>query len=312
MRRRVVRQHQDRRVAVLDELARHAVQEIRLSAPQAMEILVDRVLRHLGPPLFEIGQPVIGAVPVHDAGLFRPVPDGLVENRGGDPVRRPLQQLAGKAAADAVAHEEELADAEMVHQAELVISESVPGVLGRDRAGRLAAIGVALIHRDAAEVVLELFHRIDRSGRPVADPRVQAAAGGHEKREAGADRLVADADIALLIRRHGILSLSVAPASVGGGPDICAVGSSKSREFNPILAFAQARWEGEGERAASLGRYSTPGSGDQRASGPLFGWQAAARSPRGRVPRPAMRQSAPPGLSRSERDGGFAGRPGPP
>src|SRR5437763_12100707 len=95
----------------------------------------------------------------------------------------------------------------------------------------------------------------------------------------------------------------------GGGPDICAVGSSKSGEFNPILLFAQARWDGEGELTVSLGRYSTPGSGDQRASGPLFGWQAAAQSPRGRVPRPEMPRSEPPGLSRSERDGGFARPP---
>src|SRR5215469_18846986 len=49
MRRRVVRQDQDRRPAVLDELARHAVEKIGLGPPQAVEILLDRVNRHLGP-----------------------------------------------------------------------------------------------------------------------------------------------------------------------------------------------------------------------------------------------------------------------
>ena len=131
-------------------------------------------------------------------------PDGLAEHGGDDALRRPLQQLAGEAAADAVAHVEELADAEMVHQPELVVGEGVPRVLGRHRAGGLAAIGVALVHRDAAEVVLELFHRVDHGGRPVADARVQAAAGGDQQREAGAGLLVADANVALLIERQGI------------------------------------------------------------------------------------------------------------
>ena len=114
----------------------HAVEEIGLHAPQAVEILVDRVLRHLGAALLEIGQPIIRAVPVHDSRIFRPIADGLVEDRGDDAVGRPLQQFAGKAAADAVAHEEELPDAEMVHQPELVVGKGVPGVLGRHRAGR--------------------------------------------------------------------------------------------------------------------------------------------------------------------------------
>ena len=91
-----------------------------------------------------------------------------MEDRGDDAIGRALQQLAGKAAADAVAHIEEFADAEMVHQPELVVGEGVPGIFGRHRAGRLAAIGVALVHRDAAEVVLEFLHRVDRGGRPIA------------------------------------------------------------------------------------------------------------------------------------------------
>ncbi|MGC2413095.1 MAG: hypothetical protein WA459_10420 [Stellaceae bacterium] len=93
-----------------------------------------------------------------------------MEHRRDDAVGRPLQELPGEAAADAVTHEEELADAEMVHQPELVVGEGIPGVLGRHRPRRLAAVGVALVHRDAAEVVLEFFHRIDRGGRPHGDP----------------------------------------------------------------------------------------------------------------------------------------------
>ena len=216
MRRRVVRQDEDRRAAVLDEVARHAIEEIGLGAPQAVEIFIDRVLRHLGPALLEIGQPVVGAVAIHDTRVFRPIPDGLVEHRRDDAVGRTLQELAGKAAADAVAHEKEFADAEMVHQPELVVGERVPRILGRDRAGRLAAIGVALVHRDNAEIVLELFHRIDRGGRPVADPRVQPAARGDQEREAAADLLVADADITFFVERHGgLLRGPGAPTNLG-------------------------------------------------------------------------------------------------
>ena len=63
------------------------------------------------------------------------MPDGLAEHGGDDAVGRSLQELAGKAAADAVAHVEEFADAEVVHQPELVVGKGVPRVAGRDRAG---------------------------------------------------------------------------------------------------------------------------------------------------------------------------------
>src|SRR5262249_58946912 len=70
---------------------------------------------------------------------------------------------------------------------------------------RLAAIGIALVHRDAAEVVLEFFHRVNHRGRPVADARIETAAGSNQQREAGADLLVADANFTLFIERHGSL-----------------------------------------------------------------------------------------------------------
>ena len=65
--------------------------------------------------------------------------DGLAEDGGDDAVGRALHQLAGKAAADAVAHVEELADAEMVHQPELIAGERIPRAVDRHRTGRLAS-----------------------------------------------------------------------------------------------------------------------------------------------------------------------------
>jgi hypothetical protein len=69
-----------------------------------VEILLDRVHRHLGSAGVEFGEPILVAVPIHDVRIFRPMADGLAEHRGYDAVRRWLQQLPGEAAADAVAH----------------------------------------------------------------------------------------------------------------------------------------------------------------------------------------------------------------
>ena len=108
----------------------------------------------VGPSREQFGGPNIAARPVHDVGVIRAVPDRLAEHGGEDALGGPLDQFEGKTATDAVAHEEEFADAEMVHQPQLVVGEGAPRVVDRDRAARFAAIRVALVHRDAAEVVL--------------------------------------------------------------------------------------------------------------------------------------------------------------
>src|SRR3954464_13970390 len=87
----------------------------------------------------------------------------------------------------------------MIHHAELIIGERAPGIVDRDRSGGLAVAGVALVHGDNAEVVLELLHDVDHRVRPVRDTRIQAAARRRQYREAGADLRIADADLALLI-----------------------------------------------------------------------------------------------------------------
>src|SRR5204862_3901113 len=52
---------------------------------------------------------------VHDGRVFRPMADALAEHSGDDAIGRQLHQLPGKATADAVAHIEEFAGAEVVH-----------------------------------------------------------------------------------------------------------------------------------------------------------------------------------------------------
>ena len=94
----------------------------------------------------------------------------------------------------------------MVHQPKLVVGERIPRVIDRHRAGRFATVGVALVHRDAMEVVFKGLHRVEYGGRPIADPRVQAPAGGDQEREARAGLLVANADVALFVKWHSKLS----------------------------------------------------------------------------------------------------------
>src|SRR5215469_12764433 len=106
----------------------------------------------------------------------------------------------------------------MVHQPQLVVGKRIPRVIDLHGTDGFTAIGIALVHRDAAEVVLELFHRVDHRGRPIADPRVQPAARGHQKREAGARLLIANADIAFLIEWHGSSSCAWCESFRDSGP----------------------------------------------------------------------------------------------
>src|SRR3954451_5117824 len=101
--------------------------------------------------------------------MFGVMPNRLHQNASGHAIGSTFHELHGEAAADAVAHEKELLDPKVVHQAELVIGERAPRVTCRDGATGLTAVRVALIHRDAAELVLENLHRVENGGGPVAD-----------------------------------------------------------------------------------------------------------------------------------------------
>src|SRR5262249_18354721 len=71
----------------------------------------------------------------------------------------------------------------------------------------LAALGVAQIGRDHAELALELVERVERVGREARDRGVQPATRDDHQWEAGTDLLIVDTDVALVIKRHGSLSL---------------------------------------------------------------------------------------------------------
>jgi hypothetical protein len=133
--------------------------------------------------------------------------DWLAQHGSHDAVGGPLDELQPERSPDVVAHVEELLDTEVVHQPELVVRERAPGIAAGNRSRGFAAVRIALIHLDAAEVVLERLHRVEHRGRPVAHPGVQAPSGGDQQREAGAGLLVTDPDVAPLVERHGSLPL---------------------------------------------------------------------------------------------------------
>src|SRR5262249_53410208 len=138
--------------------------------------------------------------------------DGLTQHGGHNTVGGPLDELQSERSSDAVAHKEELLDIEVVHHRQLVVREGAPGIAGGNRPGGLTAVRIALIHRDAAEVVLEHFHSVEHRRGPLAHLRVQASAGSDEEWEARAHRLVANAGVTFFKERHGSL-LSTQQAS---------------------------------------------------------------------------------------------------
>ena len=180
--------------------------------------MVDLVLAQVRPFREQFRRPDFLSGAIHDVRILRPVPDGLAEHRDGDTIRRLFEQLASEAFADAVAHIGELIDPEVIHQTNLVLSETAPGIIDGERARTLAAIGIALVHGNAAEVVLESLHRVDHGARPIADARVQSTSRCHQQRKTAADLLVTNADVASLVMRHGTL-----PHLASGAPTRAAL-----------------------------------------------------------------------------------------
>src|SRR3984885_270018 len=202
MRRAIVRQNQHRRQARAREVTRNAVYEVGVAPIQTMQVSLNRRHGQVGPLGKQFRSPDIPAGVVHDIRVLWPVPDRLADDASYNAVWRALHELKSEAAADAVTHKKELADAEMIHQPQLVISKRTPRIIDIDGTSRIAAIGVALVHGYAAEVVLESFHDVYYCSRPIADSRVQAAARRNQKRKAATNFLITDANITSLVKWH--------------------------------------------------------------------------------------------------------------
>src|SRR5207249_10726725 len=102
---------------------------------------------------------------------------GLRQHGCGNASGCALQKTPDEGAANAETHHRELVDPQMIHQAELVVGIGLPRPLDLDRAGGLAARGVAQVRRDAAIFSLELLYPIKgRVAGKEGNSRVQPSA----------------------------------------------------------------------------------------------------------------------------------------
>ena len=129
MSRRVVGHDQHWCLAGAHEVSRHTVQEVGLDAEEIMEVCLNGLHVQVRPPGEQFGCPVITTPLYMWSRSSGRCPTGWPEDGGHDALGCPLHELPGKAAADAVAHVEELVDAQVIHQPELVVGEGAPGSL---------------------------------------------------------------------------------------------------------------------------------------------------------------------------------------
>ena len=97
-------------------------------------------------------------------------------------------------------------DAQMIEQRDMVGGVGVPAVLRRDRRARLAA-GIALIHRDDAELAGEFGRRVDRRRglAPHLDHRLQSGRREGQDRESLTELLVMDPGTVVFKAWHLVL-----------------------------------------------------------------------------------------------------------
>ena len=155
MRRNIVRQDQHRRLATAHEIARHGEHEVGVGAVHLGQELIDLLHRDLGPALDQFRTPALHVVVVEQVAHLRARAARLRQHGGDDAIGRALQQIPDEGPADAEAEHHELVDAEMIHQAEMVVGVGIPRPIDLERAGGLAGIGVAQVGGDAAVLALE-------------------------------------------------------------------------------------------------------------------------------------------------------------
>src|SRR5215475_5789892 len=131
-----------------------------------------------------------------------PIAARLNGYRRDDTVAGAFQQIPDERSADAEAHHHELTNAEVVHQADMVVRVGVPCSAGLKRPSRLAALGVAQIGGDDAEFLREFVEGVEWMRLQPRNGRVEPTARDHEQRKPRPGLLVIDADIAPFIERH--------------------------------------------------------------------------------------------------------------
>ena len=121
MRRNIIRQDQYRRLAVADEIARDGEDEIGIGAIHFGQEFIDRLHRDVASSRGQLRTPVLHVAFVEKVAHLGTRAAGLRQHGGDNAFRCPPQQVPDQRAADAEAHHHELVDAEVIHEAEVVI-----------------------------------------------------------------------------------------------------------------------------------------------------------------------------------------------
>src|SRR5207248_2173401 len=126
MRRNIIRQDQYRRLAVADEIARDGEDEIGIGAIHFGQEFIDRLHRDVASSRGQLRTPVLHVSFVEKVAHFRARAAGLRQHGRDDTIGCPAQQVPDHRAADAESENEELVDAEVIHQAKVIVGVCVP------------------------------------------------------------------------------------------------------------------------------------------------------------------------------------------
>src|SRR5438477_215444 len=209
MRRNIIGQDQYRRLAIADEIARDGEDEIGVGAIHFGQEFMHHLHGDVAPSRGALRTPVLHVSFVEKVAHFRARAAGLRQHGRDDTIGCPAQQVPDHRAADAESENEELVDAEVIHQAKVIVGVCVPWPVDFERAGGLPATGVAQVRSDAAVLCFELLHRIEgRVAGQVGDGRVQSPTSNHQQWEAATRLFKVNANGAFFVEAHGSSSLA--------------------------------------------------------------------------------------------------------
>src|SRR5579872_5191924 len=214
----LVRQDQNRVLTSPDEIACHGEDEVGVGFEHPGHKLVGRLDLDLGPLSHQRRTPALPECAwVFRIAHLRTPAHGLRQYSRGNPIGCALQEAPDERAANAETHHHELVDAQMIHQAELVVGIGIPRPFDLDRASGLAGGSVAQVRRDAAILSLELLNGVE--GRVTGEEgygRVQSAAGKQHQGEAGSGLFIVDASGAFFVELASFTRLLSKYARYGG------------------------------------------------------------------------------------------------
>ena len=99
------------------KVTRHAVHEVGLDAVQVVKVLIHEFHRDVRSVGAQLRSPQVVSGVVHGVGCRAGMADGLAEHRSDNPLRSSLNEFHSERATYAVANEEKLVYAQMIHQA---------------------------------------------------------------------------------------------------------------------------------------------------------------------------------------------------